>query len=155
MRKVLLLALTVVAGMLLLAGPSRADTAGTSEETTTTDANGNPVTTYNNEVECGEGVAGDPTGGVAVIAADGGPEGGALVVCSDDNQLADGRVIASGGTSGGYIAADGDKSNPNEQSQGWARVNVSSSPTVQCGDSAGRLAADHPEATDGQDDCGG
>lgn len=156
MRKLLLLTLTVVAGMALLAGPSMAHVAGTGEtETTTTDANGNQTTTYENKVECGQGIGGDPTNGVAVVNAEGDPSGGSLVVCSDDDTLIDGRVIASGGTSGGYIAGDGDNSNPAE-AQGFARVNLNGSPSVQCDDDTDpQTAAEHAGPEDDQGDCGG
>lgn len=155
MRKVLMLVLAVVAGMLLLAGPSKAEVAGTSEkETTTTDESGNETTTYENTVDCGEGLTGDPTSGVAVVAGEGGPEGGSLVVCSDDDALVDGRVIASGGTSGGYVAADGDDSNP-EQGRGFARVNLNGSPSVQCDDPTDpQTAAENAGPADDQSDCG-
>jgi len=52
-------------------------------------------------------------------------------------------------------AADGDASNPNEQSQGYARVDAGTGGvTVTCGDPEGDLDSTHPGGTDGQGHCG-
>jgi len=130
MRKILVAAMT--AALLAVAAPAFAGPGGTSEDSTNNvDCNSTPAT---QRVQV-------PGSGI-FISADGNQtapqNGGSLVVCNESatNNGApspiQGRVIASGGTSGGYVAADGDKDNA-EQAKGWARLNIGTSPGVVCG----------------------
>ncbi|MGQ0431099.1 MAG: hypothetical protein ACT452_01680 [Microthrixaceae bacterium] len=133
MRKIFVAAMT--AGLLAVAAPALAAPPDTIDSET------------NNEVSCGTGAggtlvpgssiqvntAGDAGGGGAVVCADGAPAGPVPAPIQ-------GRVILSGTQNGagssGYIAADGDRSNPAE-AEGWARVDFSSSGvTVKCGPDA-------------------
>jgi len=135
--------------MLFFAGSALVDVAGTSEGTDPTTGKGT------NDVSCGAGTA---AAGPVVIAAQGDPTSasGGLVVCQETSDLPiQGRIIASGSSSGGYVAADGDKDNPEEKSQGYARVDINGGGvTVTCGDPAGDLNAENPGPTDSQDQCG-
>jgi hypothetical protein len=139
--------------MLFFAGAALADVAGTREGTVQPDPNQPPQGT--NQVECGSGTV---AAGPAVIATEGDPAAasGALVICNESSDLPiQGRVIASGSSSGGYVAADGDADNPDEKSQGFARVDINGDGvTVTCGDPAGNLNAETPGPTDSQDQCG-
>jgi len=121
MRKLIIAATT--AALLSVAGPAFAGPGGTSEDSA-------------NNLSCGVGTVAPPPGTNVQVNTEGGPEGGAAVICNDGAPAPiQGRVIASGSTSGGgYIAVDGDKDNP-EQARGWARVDVDTTPTdnVRCG----------------------
>lgn len=132
MRKILVAAMT--AGLLAVAAPAFAGPGGTSETSNNVDCNSSAAT--QRQQVPGSGI---------FISADGNQaapqNGGSLVVCNESatNNGApapiQGRIIASGGTGGGYIAADGDANNPPE-AQGWARLNISSNPSAagpRCG----------------------
>lgn len=145
----LMIAATAAALLLALAGPAQADEgpAGTSEE--------------DNQLTCGSADADDVDLGNGIMVKTEGDqaapqEGGALVVCNDGEDLPiQGRVIAEGGTEGGYLAADGDADNPSEESQGYARIDVGSEPQVRCGDlAAGDSDAANPDDTASQENCG-
>lgn len=146
MRKILVAAMT--AGLLAVAAPAFAGPGGTSENSS-------------NQVNCNSGTATGqqqrvPGSGIWVKAdgSQSSPQsGGALVVCNDaptNNGVPvpiQGRVIASGGTSGGYVAADGDADNPTE-AEGWARIDLGTSPAVRCGGAeGGGTNAETPTAT--------
>src|SRR4051812_12183065 len=115
--------------MMSLAGPALAHgPSGSHEEdpvTTCTDPNDpNTCTTQDqadNDVTCGDGEAvATPAGTVVVYGLPNGApsSSGALEICSADSPVVQGRVIAEGdaATQSGYIAADGDKDNPQTQS---------------------------------------
>lgn len=152
MRKLLIAA--AAAGLLAVAAPALAEVGGTSET-------GNQVNCGNNSKGTDVGPTGITIGGVSQAPPSGGTSG-ALVVCNDGGsaglpQVIQGRIILSGdaGTQKGYVAADGDATNPPE-AQGWARVDVSSAgPKVRCDDTeAAGSNSETPTAADGQDDCG-
>ena len=157
MRKLLVAAMT--AGLLAVGGSAMADVAGTGEGTST-----NP---NNNQVDCDRSSTAQrakvPGSGITV-AANGNQSapqnGGAIVVCNDaaTNNGApapiQGRIILSGGTGGGYVAADGDANNPPE-AQGWARADIGSSPQIRCGGAeGGGYNAENPGAGASQANCG-
>ena len=152
MRRYAIVAVLAAVMMLCGAGSALAEVAGTSEPRTAPD----PVTGETeptNQVSCGAGTA---QAGPVVVATAGDPaSGGAVVVCNESADLPiQGRVIGSGGTSGGWVAADGDADNPNEQSQGWARADVNGGGVqVRCGDPNGDLDAENPGPTDTQAEC--
>ena len=142
--------------------PSNNNTASGSneqhQECTIDPATGQETCTwvYDNDVECGAGTEAPTPVGTATISPNGDPaSGGELEACTDDGSVLQGRVIASGGTDGGYVAADGDQDNSQEQAQGWARVDVSpSGPAVSCGSTTGNLDAVNPGPGDDSSQCG-
>lgn len=156
MRKVIIAALAV--GMMAVAAPAFAGEgpAGTSEghqEPNTPPDTGTHLV-EDNQTKCG--TADDKTvdtgKGISVNAA-GDPSGGGVVICNEggNDVPIQGRVIAAGGTSGGWVAADGDADNP-EQGQGYARADVSSTPSTRCGDTAnGDTDSANPASGDGVD----
>ena len=133
MRKLLSVgALTVT----LAVAPALADgPSGSHEE------DGSPAV-WDNQVTCGSGTN---TPVATVYAGTNGVE-----VCNDGGPLPiQGRFIATT-EQGGYVAADGDSSNPG-QAAGWVRVDRSG---VRCGDDTGRRDATHPTSVDTVQDCG-
>lgn len=119
-------------------------------------------TYYSNDVRCGDKNAVTPANaaGVRVYASQGGGAG----LCSDGALPVQGRVNATGGTSGGALTIDGDKDNAapngNETARGWATVGVTpGGPTLVCGDEhsqGGRADSDAPQAgRDKQEECAG
>lgn len=165
MRKMIIAA--VAAGLMTVAAPAFADNtpAGTSEghEEPVYDADGNQTGTTHvedNQISCGgaEDKTIDTGTGISVNAAGDPAEGGALVVCNEGGNEApvQGRVIASGGTSGGSVAADGDADNEAEQAQGWARVNVDGDgPAIGCGNTeTGDTDSADPAGPLSTDTCG-
>ncbi|MEY2478633.1 MAG: hypothetical protein QOG87_3948 [Actinomycetota bacterium] len=153
MRRYAIVAVMAAVMMLFGAGSALAGVAGTSEPRTAPD----PVTGETeptNQVSCGTGTA---QAGPVVVATAGDPAtGGAIVVCNESADLPiQGRVIGSGGTSGGWVAADGDADNTqNEKAQGWARADVNGDGVqVRCGDPNGDLDSENPGATDTQEQC--
>jgi hypothetical protein len=149
MRRNAMAAVLAALMMMVFAGSALADVAGTSEGTDPGTGRGT------NQVSCGAGTA---AAGPVVVSTEGDPAAasGAVVVCNQSSDLPiQGRVIGSGSSSGGYVAADGDADNPEEKSQGYARVDIDGGgPRVTCGDPAGDLNAETPGATDSQDQCG-
>lgn len=142
MRKMIIA--SVAAGLMTLAAPAFAEQgpAGTSEghPGTVTEENPEPDYVEDNQVSCGDHEADLADTGTGLrVKGEGGAEGGALVVCQDGSSLpVQGRVIASGGPDGGWVAADGDADNSDERAQGWARVDVNAADgvLVRCGDAA-------------------
>lgn len=134
--------LTIAASVALLMGlaaPAFAgeSPAGTSEGQDNVGTTEEPVYQNNNQVDCGsaDDAIVDTGQGITVKAA-GGADGGAAVVCNEgDAAPVQGRVIAAGDTSGGWVAADGDQDN-DQQAQGYARANIGASPGTHCGDTA-------------------
>ena len=114
---------------------------------------------WDNDVRCNAGGTEAGPTGVKIYQA-GSPtnaDGGVGICNAGGTVPVQGRVVAAGNSEGGYVYADGDKDNANEQAQGYARVDGKfgpSAPTVRCGDSTGRKDASSPQAKDGQDDCG-
>jgi hypothetical protein len=150
LRKALLGLLGV--GMLVTAGagPAFAAVAGTSEGT-------DPVTgAGTNQVDCGGPSNNLVPGAPVTIAGEQTGTGGALVVCNDSASLPiQGRVILTGDTSGGYIAADGDADNTQDpKAAGFVRADIGANPGVRCGDPAGNLNAENPGPTDDSSQCG-
>lgn len=155
MRKIL--AASMVAALLAVAGPAFADVAGTGEGGT--GAGDNNVNCDKSSTAQRQNVA----GGI-FIAAEGNQaapqNGGAIVLCNEGNTAngaptpVQGRVIVKGGTGGGYVAADGDKDNdPN--AQGWARLNIGTTPGVNCGGPADAGTNNNAETNGGtQAACG-
>lgn len=143
MRKLLIAATAV--GLMAIAAPAFAGVGGTSEDS-------------NNNVSCGVGTVANPATSVQVNTS-GDQNGGAVVLCNDDTpdgpSPIQGRVIASGSTSGGgYVTADGDKDN-DPAAQGWVRVNVGTSPSVKCGGPADSGTSTNSETNNGtQAACG-
>ena len=132
MRKIIVAAAT--AGLLAVAGPAFAGPHGTSDSENSS-----------NNVSCGGNATAGPVENIQVNTA-GGPEGGAVVICNDsDTAPIQGRVIASGSTTGGgWVAADGDKDNP-DQGKGWARVDFgTAAPKVRCGGPEGGWNSETP-----------
>ena len=130
--------LIVLAGLLAITiTPAFADgPSGSHEEDGSTP-------TWDNQVTCGSGTA-TPTGPVLYAGTNG------VEVCNDGGPVPiQGRAIVTT-EQGGYVAADGDNSNP-AQSAGWVRVDSNG---VRCGDDAGRRDATHPTSADGVEDCG-
>jgi hypothetical protein len=157
MRKMLMAA--AAAGLLALGAPAfgQNSPAGTSEGQDVTDpTSGQTSHVEDNQVDCGDGASAlvDTTQGIQV-RGEGGPEGGAVVVCNEGGNDApvQGRVIAAGGTSGGWVAIDGDADNQPEQAQGWARVDVGAAPGITCGDVASGQT-DSADSTGAQENCG-
>lgn len=160
MRKMLMAA--AAAGLLALGAPAfgQNSPAGTSEgqDVPVYDESGAQTGTEHvedNQVDCGDGADAlvDTTQGIQVRGEQEG-SGGALVVCNEGGNDApvQGRVIAAGGTEGGWVAIDGDEDNA-EQGQGWARVDVGAEPSVTCGDvEAGET--DSADSTGAQENCG-
>ena len=127
MRKIIVAAAT--AGLLAVAGPAFAGPQGTADSENSS-----------NNVSCGAGSPGSVAGTNVAVNTAGGPEGGAVVICNDGAPAPiEGRVIASGSTTGGgWVAADGDKDNPGTEADGWARVDFGSGGVkVRCGGAEG------------------
>lgn len=154
MRKLLVAAMT--AGLLAVGGSAMADVAGTGEGTSDNQANcdksNNSSITRANVPGSGIWVSGQGSQTAP-------QNGGALVVCNESatNNGApapiQGRVILSGGTGGGYVAADGDANNAPE-AQGWARADIGSSPQIRCGGpGGGGFNAENPN-NGSQANCG-
>ncbi len=125
MRKTL--AAGFVAGLMAIAAPALAATPP-SEGTTNN--------TPNNNVSCnGNVVYGLPDGSSTPSSS------GTLMICNDGTTAPppaiQGRIILSGSaTSGGYIAADGDRDNPG-QAAGYARLSAGTGGVaIHCGDTA-------------------
>jgi len=158
MRRLLIAATAAV--LMAVAAPALAaeGPAGTSE------GSQDPETgtwTEDNQVSCGTADADDVDTGTGIQVKTAGDQsapqdGGALVVCNDGTTApVQGRVIAAGGTEGGYVAADGDADNSSEQAQGWARADIGSSPAVGCGDATtGDTDAANPAGPLSTDTCG-
>src|SRR5688572_23614000 len=106
MRKKLL-ATAIVGVLSLAAGPAALakGPAGSKE------SKKNEVTCNHDNGASGSGVNVFQGGSGAYVGSNG------AEVCSDDNGGIDGRIIVS---SEGYVAADGDDSNP-EEGKGWGR----------------------------------
>lgn len=134
MRKTRLVLFALVATVALAIGGSASATGPSGSEDD-----------GDNETTCAEGTSVDnPEGGSLLTVY---VDEGSIETCSDDGVPLDGRIIATM-DDGGYVAADGDASNP-EQLQGWVRVDSDGS--VSCGPDG-----DH-DSTDGGgtiDDCG-
>lgn len=145
MRKLLIAA--VAAGLLAVVAPAFADVAGTGEGTDNNVNCDNSATAQRQNV---------PQTGIWVAAngSQTAPQnGGALVLCNEGGGPApspiQGRIIASGNTSGGYVAADGDRDNA-AQAQGWARADVSAAgPKVRCGGPADAGSGTNAETPNG------
>lgn len=162
MRKLMIGALTALL-VFAVAAPARAadGPAGTSEGTFDPETE---TWTEDNQVECGEADADDVDLGNGIMVKTEGDQaapqnGGAIVVCNEGgNDLpVQGRVIAAGDSTGaGYIAADGDADNPNEQSQGYARIDVGpAGVSVVCGDPlTGDTDSANPGPGASQENCG-
>jgi hypothetical protein len=155
----------LVAGLFVVGAPAFADTddpsnnntaSGSNEQHQECAADGTCTWVYDNDVKCGEGNDVPTPIGTATISANGDPSsGGELEACTDDGSALQGRVIASGSTDGGFVAADGDQDNSQEQAQGWARVDVGpSGPSVSCGSTSGNLDAVNPGPGDDSSQCG-
>ena len=150
--------LAFLLSVLVVAGPVAAHDFTGSEEKKT--RNG---TVYTNNVKCAGGSKANAQG-VRVYhqQSSSTPTSGGIGICNDGSgavgsRVIQGRAVAQGSTSGGSVYADGDKNNPNAQSQGWARVDGKfgpSAPKVRCGDAKGRKDATHSTSADTQSDCG-
>ena len=158
MKRRLKLAMSLLLATLMLAGPVAAHDFTGSEER----KNSRGKTVYTNNVRCNRKATAD-AGGVKVYHSQTGTTSGGIGVCNDGTgplgsvAPIQGRAVAKGSTSGGAVYADGDRNNPNEQSQGFARADGKfngTAPTVRCGDPKGRKDATHPTPADKQDDCG-
>lgn len=161
MRK-LLIALSVIGLLGGLAGPALGHSANGSHEEDTVD----DETVFDNQVTCAEPDAdgGDvpdvvtPIGGLYTTGSPEDASGGVEVCADDDTEspVLQGRILVEGSADGGgFVAADGDADNPEENSQGWARVDVSGDGVeIRCGSVDGNLDATHPGPEDTQDECG-
>lgn len=110
---------------------------------------------WTNDVKCNSG--GTDAQAAKVYTTNNGTSSGGVGVCNDRNTIpVQGRFVIQASQADGVTAyADGDKDNSNEAAKGFARLDAKSSgATVRCGDDNGRRDASHPQATDGQDDCG-
>jgi hypothetical protein len=108
------------------------------------DAPGDATDEGENQVDCGDG--GTDVAGVGnVYAGTNGAE-----VCADDSSSApiDGRATVD--TEEGYVAIDGDNSNTQGPSNGYARVDEDG---VHCGDESNQDAG-ADQSSNKQDDCG-
>lgn len=136
MRKILLglLIAAMVAGT-----PAMADSPSGSSESKT------------NKVTC-NGTSGPAEGGANVYAGGNGVYVGSkgIEVCSDDDDSIDGRIILS---PDGYVAADGDDSNP-DQAKSWARLDENG---LTCGAESDPKTDKDNDATygPGPNACGG
>ena len=179
-RSFVLRALACLVAVLVIGGPVAADDFTGSEEEERTlqcpkDGQSVPsnheepgagecqgtATTYRgkvwtNNVKCNSG--GTDVGGLAKLyTTQSGTTSGGVGVCNDGGSVPiQGRAAAQGSPDGGAVYIDGDKDNSNETAQGFLRMDAKpgAAPTFRCGDSNGRKDATHPQATDGQDDCG-
>jgi hypothetical protein len=121
---------TAVLALVLAGAPALADGPSGSDET-------------RNQVKCRKGTK-TPVG-VVYVGTNG------VEVCNDGRAVlpVQGRVIVAR-AQGGYVAADGDRSNPG-QAKGWVRVDRKG---PRCGDTAGPLDATQPTPRDTVRDCG-
>ena len=99
-----------------------------------------------NQVDCDEGSSTDVGGLFFLYAGSNGAE-----ACADDDSSLpiDGRVIATT-EQGGYVAADGDNSNP-EPANGYVRIDGG---LVHCGDDANQDSTAADQSGNTVEDCG-
>jgi hypothetical protein len=94
-----------------------------------------------NQVACADG---QDVNGIKVYGDESGAE-----VCSDASETGpEGRIIVSG-DQGGYVAADGDNTNP-EPVNGYARLD---SDGLHCGDDSNQDSTQSDQSQNTQEDC--